>query len=297
MGEDRLRDLTEVRDKAYKDFYEAQETIRAIDERLEDLKRERSRAVMAVELDRFMSGQGKTASCDEEKENEKKAAVQALEEALAAKEKAEADMQAAASIAQAAEAAVEKKKQELRDDREKDAVYVVHRAQIECPYGMRESYLALEYTHGVLTRKTPQMTVKDILLNKNIINFGGCYSKENPMVQEAIERVTAAANEQIDEMKDWRDDVIGFAKKVTGFFMSPFIPKNAPDRQKTEEELAQERMSECVGECIAEFPADAEWIEGQEKVLINGEPVLLRKCSIMCNYKGCITILDPGQPE
>ena len=55
--------------------------------------------------------------------------------------------------------------------------------------------------------------------------------------------------------------------------------------------------SDFLGECTAEFPADGEWLEGHEKVFINGEPVLLRRCSIMCNYGGCVTILVSGQPE
>lgn len=72
------------------------------------------------------------------------------------------------------------KKQELRDSRVNDTAYVVHCARIECPFGMRESYLALDATHGVLTHQIPQMTVKDMILNTNIINFGGCHSRENP---------------------------------------------------------------------------------------------------------------------
>lgn len=55
---------------------------------------------------------------------------------------------------------------------------------------MRESYLALDATHGVLTHQIPQMTVKDMILNTNIINFGGCYSRENPDVQAEIEKPT-----------------------------------------------------------------------------------------------------------
>ncbi|MFR8846610.1 MAG: PAAR-like protein [Waltera sp.] len=50
-------------------------------------------------------------------------------------------------------------------------------------------------------------------------------------------------------------------------------------------------------ECKAQFPADGEWLEGHEKVFINGEPLLLRRCSIMCSYGGCVTILLSGQPE
>ncbi len=229
----------------------------------------------------------------------------ALEDAQAAKEAADSDFEAAASEAQAAVDAVEEKKQELRDNRENDTTYVVHCARIECPFGMRESYLALGPTHGVLTHQIPQMTVKDMILNQNIINFGGCHSRENPGVQEEI----AKTNEIIEGKKDWRDKVVGyftkewkqrvavvktcisFGKKLLGI----------KDKEKTEEEIQaqeqQEMWSDFLGECTAEFPADGEWLEGHEKVFINGEPVLLRRCSIMCNYGGCVTILVSGQPE
>ena len=63
------------------------------------------------------------------------------------------------------------------------------------------------------------------------------------------------------------------------------------------EEKLEEMSSDFVGECKAQFPADGEWLEGHEKVFINGEPLLLRRCSIMCSYGGCVTILLSGQPE
>lgn len=68
-------------------------------------------------------------------------------------------------------------------------------------------------------------------------------------------------------------------------------------KEKTEEEKLEEMSSDFVGECKAQFPADGEWLEGHEKVFINGEPLLLRRCSIMCSYGGCVTILLSGQPE
>ena len=70
-----------------------------------------------------------------------------------------------------------------------------------------------------------------------------------------------------------------------------FLPLQAQAEEQ------QEMWSDFLGECTAEFPADGEWLEGHEKVFINGEPVLLRRCSIMCNYGGCVTILVSGQPE
>lgn len=69
--------------------------------------------------------------------------------------------------------------------------------------------------------------------------------------------------------------------------------KERKDRRRKLEEMS----SDFVGECKAQFPADGEWLEGHEKVFINGEPLLLRRCSIMCSYGGCVTILLSGQPE
>ena len=90
--------------------------------------------------------------------------------------------EAAAAGAQAAAEAVEAKKQELRDSRVNDTAYVVHCARIECPFGMRESYLALDATHGVLTPQIHQMTVTDMILNTILLNFAFFHSRENTTV-------------------------------------------------------------------------------------------------------------------
>ena len=229
------------------------------------------------------------------------ATLQELSDAQVAETAANENYEAAAAGAQAAAEAVEAKKQELRDSRVNDTAYVVHCARIECPFGMRESYLALDATHGVLTHQIPQMTVKDMILNTNIINFGGCHSRENPDVQAEIEKTNAI----IESKKDWRDDVVGyFTKKwnerVTIIKAGIGLAKKLlgmKKKEKTEEEKLEEMSSDFVGECKAQFPADGEWLEGHEKVFINGEPLLLRRCSIMCSYGGCVTILLSGQPE
>ena len=47
--------------------------------------------------------------------------------------------------------------------------------------------------------------------------------------------------------------------------------------------------SDFVGECKAQFPADGEWLEGHEKVFINGEPLAVAQMQYhvqlrrMCN--------------
>ena len=44
-------------------------------------------------------------------------------------------------------------------------------------------------------------------------------------------------------------------------------------------------MQQCVGECLSSFAWDAKWEKGHEKVTVNGEPVLLRRCSLTCNFR------------
>ncbi len=280
--------LEDTQNQAYESFYAAQDAVNAAAEQTTAAHE----AVQEAEI-KYMNG--------EISEEEWEAALQDLRDAKAAEEEAAKDFETAAAEAQAAADAVEARKQELRDNRKNDTTYVVHCARIECPFGMRESYLALGPTHGVLTHQIPQMTVKDILLNENIINFGGCHSRENPGVQAEIEKTNAI----IESKKDWRDNVvdyftkkwnqkaaifkagISFGKKLLGI----------KEKEKSEEEKLEEMKSDFVGECTAQFPADGEWLEGHEKVFINGEPVLLRRCSIMCSYGGCVTILVSGQPE
>lgn len=206
-------------------------------------------------------------------------AERALEEAKAAEKAAEEALEAAAADAQAAADLVEQKKDELRRTRHKDTTYVVHCARVECTYGMRESYLALGPTHGVKTRQVPQMTVNDTVLDTNIINFGGCKSKENPTLIAAAEEAARVANEEIEKNK-------GFFDRVIDFFCG--------DRKV---EVTDSLLEQCMGECTKCFAPDAEWRRGHRKVFVNGEPVLLRRCSVRCVYGGEVTILLSGQPE
>lgn len=310
-----LRSLEEVQSGAYETFYTAQSAYVEAQNQTEAARK----AYDAAEMD-YMNGKISA--------KEWQAARQELTDAKAAEKSAKKEYESAASNAQAAAEAVEKKKQELRDSRKEDTTYVVHCARIECPFGMRESYLALGETHGVMTHQIPQMTVEDMVLNHNIINFGGCHSRENPGVKEQIEKTNAI----IEAKKDWRDKLIGLftkpakalvaaveggvkgtigAVKSTIEFVETMVgvrEKGLSDGKKSEEEIEKEEKekeeeklkslrSDFVGECIAEFPANGEWLEGHEKVFINGKQVLLRRCSIMCNYGGCVTILLSGQPE
>ncbi len=237
---------------------------------------------------------GDTGTSLTELENVKNEAYMAYAEAqdavTAAEEKADAAQLAAAKEAleaataevQAAEEAVEQKKDELREGQAKDTTYVVHCARIECTYGMRESYLALGATHGVKTRQIPQMTVSDTILDTNIINFGGCRSKENPSLIAAAEEAARRANEEIREKREEK----GFFNRVIDFFCGD-----------GEVGVSDSLLDQCVGECKECFPPAAEWKSGHTKVFINEKPVLLRRCSARCIYGGLVTILFSGQPE
>lgn len=213
-------------------------------------------------------------------------AKQALDDAKSEAEGAAEDYEKSAKAAQEAAEQVEEQKQKLRDSAYKDTTCVVHTARIECTCGLRESYLVLENTHGVKTRQCPQMTVKDCVLNENIINFGGCYSKENPSTQEAAELAAQAAGDAIEAKREG----MNWFQKGLDAIANCFV-------KDTEIDAADSLMEQCVGECIAQFPSNASWIRGHSKVSINGEQILLRRCSRMCNYGGRITILMSGQPE
>jgi len=269
MDEMSLNGLEEARDSAWQALYEAGMAAEAAEQKTAD-----AQAAFYEAQDKYAFENGSEENLRRLEEAEK-----ALEEAKKEQSDAQEAFENAASAANEAETAVNDKKEELRKNRDNDVTYVVHTARIECTKGMRESYLALERTHGVKTRQIPQMTVKDTHLNTNIINFGGCHSAENPSVKAAAEAAAESARQTIEENKDWRDWVVGLFVK------------------DKEIEVTESLMEQCAGECLANFPAGAEWVKGHEKVTINGEAVLLRRCSIMCNYGGCITILVSGQPE
>lgn len=216
------------------------------------------------------------------------AAAKELKDAKAEAKVATQTVEVAADKAQAALDAVEDKKEELRASREDDTNFVVCMARVECSCGLRESYLLLEETHGVHVRQCPQMLVKDIVLDENIINFGGCTSIENPSTIKAAEEALAVANASIEQARE----EAGFLTKVVDCFTNLFN-KN----KNTEVQMDESFIRKCVGECVAEFPEGTGWLKGHEKVTINGEAPLLRRCDIMCNYGGQITILLCGQPE
>lgn len=223
--------------------------------------------------------------CNEYDGGDMKEKQEAFNEAAKAKEAANAELadatdayNEAAEAAQAAEDAVAQKKEELRASRAKDTSFVVHTARVECSCGIKDSYLALDATHGVYTRQIAQMIITDQMFNENVINFCGCKSKENPTVIAAAEEAAAEARAQIEAQKTWRDNVVQFfcgAEEI---------------------EVTDSLIEQCVGECITTFDG-LTWLDGHDKVTINQESPLLRRCQLKCGYGGVITILLSGQPE
>lgn len=264
MADTDLLKLEEVQNSALEEFYSAMEALNAAQKEREEIENS---------IPKWL-----TAIVPASKEHWDK-----VDEAKGREEKAMEAYVAAAQKAQDAMDDVEEKKEELREKREEDISYVVNRAKIECPFGLRDSYLTMNEAQGVYTRQIPQMTICDTVLDENIINFGGCRSKENPSLRAAAEAATAAARKQVKEEGGWLD-------KFTDFVVGIFV--------KDEKiQVTDSLLDQCIGECKACFDADARWESGHEKVYVNGEHVLLRRCSLTCNYGGQVTILLSGQPE
>ena len=276
MGEISLSGLEKMQGEANKKFIESY-----------DAAQKASEKAAAAEEAFYKAAQDYTfGDMSDESFQKKEAAQKAMEEAKAEAEAAEKAMEEAAAEAQTAGEAVENKKEELRKNRDNDTTYVVHCARIECSKGMRESYLVLGPTHGVKTRQIPQMTIKDILPEMNVINFGGCFSTENPSVKAAAEAAVMAAQKTIEDKHNQKGCVGRFLDNVVDWFVGDH-----------EMNVDESLMQQCVEECLAGFSENPKWEKGHEKVTVNGEPVLLRRCSLTCNYGGCITILVSGQPE
>lgn len=267
-----LPGLENTANNAYKAYAEAKDAAAAAKEKTASAEQAYEDAV-----NQYMFGDGSPESLEKMQE-----AQQALKEAKAEEKAAAEAEEAATKAAQEAAEAVEQKKDELRKSRYWDTTYVVHCARVECSYGMRESYLALGPTHGVKTRQIPQMITSDTILDENIINFGGCKSKENPSLIAAAEEAARKANEEIQERRKKK----GFFNRIIDLFCGD-----------GHVEVSDSLLEQCVGECKECFPADVEWRRGHVKVFINGKPVLLRRCSARCIYGGLVTILLSGQPE
>lgn len=271
-----LQDLESISNTANQAHYEGYNAYQAAGEKAAAAEQNYQKALSDLnnEYNGYTYGEDR-----KEKEEAFREALKAKEEAEAELKNAEKTLEQAAEEAQSAQDAVDAKKEELRASRANDTTFVVHTARAECSFGIKESYLALDETHGVYTRQIPQMVISDQTFNLNVINFCGCKSKENPTVLAAAERAAKEAQQQIEEKKTWRDSVVQF-----------FCGKK-------EIKVTDSLIEESVGECITEFPSNINWLNGHSKVTVNEKPLLLRRCELKCRYGGNITILLSGQPE
>lgn len=158
--------------------------------------------------------------------------------------------------------------------------YVVHCAQVTCSEGMRGSVIVLQNTHGIYLKQMPMMTVSDCIENTNIINFGGCYSMENPSTQKAAEEVQKKVEEECPD---------GTIDKIGKFFC----------KKKKKEEVSVDNTGELkvLGECCLNLCMGQEWNYGKEQVEADGAKPLLGGAKLYCVYGGEIEIITSGQPE
>lgn len=159
--------------------------------------------------------------------------------------------------------------------------YVVHGAAATCTMGMRFSYIALHKTYGVFLRMQPQMTVKDCIGNYNILNFGGCFSMENPDTQNEARKVEAAVEEQCPDT---------FLDGVMNFFCG------GKKKEKKQQEASAE-VPQVVGKCMPIILGGQEWDNGKDGVKTCDKTPLLGGAKLHCKYGGEIEIVHSGQQE
>lgn len=162
---------------------------------------------------------------------------------------------------------------------ELNETYVVHGAPATCTMGMRFSFIALHVTHGVFLRMQPQMTVKDCIGNYNVLNFGGCYSMENPDTQKEAEKIRKKVEESCPDT---------FLDDVMGFFCS---------NKKQEQQEVSEEVPQVVGICRPIIIGGQEWDNGKDGVKTRDRTPLLGGAKLHCKYGGEIEIVHSGQQE
>lgn len=161
--------------------------------------------------------------------------------------------------------------------------YVVHCAVCKCGYGMRDSYAVLTDTHGVFLRGQAQMTVKDCKA-ENLVNFGGCYSMENPDTKAVAEEILRQVEEECPDT---------FLDKV----MDTFSGGKKTKQTQTDPSLAEEGQLMAVGKCLPCIMAGQNWSEGKSGVMVNTKRPMMGEARLYCKYGGEIQIIQAGQPE
>ena len=261
----KLSDATQRAGETVQAYYEKAEALENANQKVEEAKKAMGEVVADI------------ITKDGASEEEIEKAKQALEEAEKEAQKAQEELEQSAEEAQKAQEELQAKKEEIEAQRPTDETYVVYTAQMKCmknkekDYGMRSSILVLPQTHGIFVRGIPQMTVFDNLAEQNIINFGGCCSKEKKDRNLGEKLV---------------DGFMGFVSKVKSVFTGE------------EDDSVDESLIEmCYGKCTPILVPGVAWTREKEKVSLNGEPPLLRRCELHCLYGGTIILETSGQPE
>jgi hypothetical protein len=115
------------------------------------------------------------------------------------------------------------------------------------------------------------MTVKDCIGNVNVLNFGGCYSMENPDTQREAQKVREAVEKECPDT---------FLDSVMGLFCS---------KKKKKQQEVSEEVPQVVGICRPFIIGGQEWD--------NGKTPLLGGAKLHCKYGGEIEIVHSGQQE
>ena len=280
----KLSDATQRAGETIQAYYEKAEALENANQKVEEAKKAMGEVVTDIIT--------KDGASEEKIEKAKKA----LEEAEKEAQKAQEELEQSAEEAQKAQEELQAKKEEMEAQRPTDETYVVYTAQMKCmknkekDYGMRSSVLVLPQTHGIFVRGIPQMNVFDNLAEQNIINFGGCCSKENPSTVETAKEVAKQATEEAKKDRNLGEKLVdgfmGFVSKVKSVFTGE------------EDDSVDESLIEmCYGKCTPILVPGVAWTREKEKVSLNGEPPLLRRCELHCLYGGTIILETSGQPE
>lgn len=150
--------------------------------------------------------------------------------------------------------------------RKDDTTYVAETAIIQCSKGLRVSLLLVPNPHYTYAKGVPLCTIKDVVVDDNVVNFGGCTSFDNPKLDETVQTL-------IQELRDENNYIV----------------------EQEDTTKRDELKGMCACPCEPEFLGD--WINGQENVLIDGGQPLLRRCELYCAKGGKITFRTSGQPE
>jgi|GEM_PF-4125872 len=170
-----------------------------------------------------------------------------------------------------------KKEMEIEAARKIDETLVIYGARIKCKYGLRDSALIMRKGNGAYIKGNPLFTAKDILVDDNILNFGGCNSSSSPGYAEKMTEIVKEAVKEKEGIEELREKHI---KKL----------------EKLQTRMYKEKSEKCFVKCQPIFTTK-EWLDAESGVIINGSPVLRRKCELVCKYGGKITIQLSGQPE